>query len=158
MIWKPLGFPCPKGIDQMEVRKVLQLTPELRGDIERLYPQLSGSQLDLDQFNVSLWHPANTFLIAFSDTGQAIGMALLHTYRKPKGKVGIVDDVVTDEAFRGQGVGTAIMEELVLRAKADGVVQLTLTSNPRRVAAHGLYAKAGFVEHETDVFVLDLRP
>lgn len=55
-----------------------------------------------------------------------------------------VDDLVTAEAHRGMGAGTAMMRWLMAHAEHMGCVQLHLDSGVNRVAAHRFYLREGF--------------
>ncbi len=50
-----------------------------------------------------------------------------------------VDDLVTDEAWRSQGVGTALLEFLVEAARENGCAELHLDSGVQRFGAHRFY-------------------
>lgn len=59
-------------------------------------------------------------------------------------KSGIVGNIIAHESLRGQGLGKQIMENIINVARERGLETLTLTSNPAREAAHGLYKSLGF--------------
>lgn len=64
-----------------------------------------------------------------------------------------IEDVIVDDAFRGLGVGRALVNAAVEDfRKKEGSPALYLTSNPSRTAARNLYRSAGFEEYETGVF------
>lgn len=50
---------------------------------------------------------------------------------------------VVDENVRGKGVAGRIWEKLLETSRAEGVHLMQFTSNPKRGAAHGFYAKMG---------------
>ena len=50
-----------------------------------------------------------------------------------------VDDLVTDEASRGSGVGTELFDWLVAEARREACASLQLDSGTWRHAAHGFY-------------------
>jgi len=56
-----------------------------------------------------------------------------------------VDDLVTDEACRGQGVGRRLMDKLSETAKAAGAGSVVLDSGTQRTRAHAFYFREGFV-------------
>jgi GNAT superfamily N-acetyltransferase len=56
-----------------------------------------------------------------------------------------VDDLVTDEAQRSQGVGHALIEHLEKVAKGLGASGLVLDSGAQRSQAHKFYFREGFV-------------
>lgn len=92
--------------------------------------------------------------------GQLAGMLTLtrcHTLSRSKFWI---EDVIVDPAYRGQGVGRALVHAAVeyVRAAEESTTgcerrpSLYLTSNPKRKAARALYRSEGFEEYETGVF------
>lgn len=64
-----------------------------------------------------------------------------------------IEDVIVDEAFRGQGAGRALLRAAVGYARQELKAScIYLTSNPSRVQARVLYRSEGFEEYETGVF------
>ncbi|WP_439685383.1 Acetyltransferase GNAT-family [Cupriavidus oxalaticus] len=59
----------------------------------------------------------------------------------------IVEAVVVAPHARGMGVGKAMMREAMRLAREAGAGKLALSSNARRLRAHGFYRGLGFVEH-----------
>jgi GNAT superfamily N-acetyltransferase len=55
-----------------------------------------------------------------------------------------VDDLVTDERRRSQGVGAALIRALEAQALASGCEQVDLESGTQRVLAHRFYYREGF--------------
>lgn len=86
--------------------------------------------------------------------GAIRGMASLVYFRCVSGSRGRVEDVVVDQAARGQGLGEALTMQLVQTAEALGVQTLDLTSHPSRIAANNLYKKLGFVQRDTNMYRL----
>ena len=58
-----------------------------------------------------------------------------------------IEDFVVDEAFRGQGIATRLIEMAISEAPAEAT-SINLTSNSSRVGSHRLYAKLGFERRE----------
>ena len=85
--------------------------------------------------------------------GQLAGMLTLtrcHTLSRSKFWI---EDVIVDPAYRGQGVGRALVHAALEYVKgAEPNPSLYLTSNPKRTAARALYRSEGFDEYETGVF------
>jgi ribosomal protein S18 acetylase RimI-like enzyme len=128
-------------------------------DINRLLPQLRsnpsqhrGSLTDLQMVVAS---PSSRLIVATEDD-RIVGMATLHVVNNVGKRVGHVDDVVVDEAYRGQGLGRRIMAEVVDVAKTMKVNQLRLTSRAERLAANRLYPKLGFELLHTNVYGMRL--
>ena len=66
-----------------------------------------------------------------------------------------IEDVIVHEAFRGQGIGKALVKAAVEHVKESGKpYRIYLTSNPSRTAARNLYSSEGFEEYDTGVFRL----
>ena len=64
-----------------------------------------------------------------------------------------IEDVIVDEAFRGMGIGRALLRAAVGYVKnQDRDSSIYLTSNPSRIAARALYQSEGFEEYKTGVF------
>lgn len=56
-----------------------------------------------------------------------------------------IDDLVTDEPHRSQGVGHALLEYLEVKARKLGASGLVLDSGTQRTQAHQFYFREGFV-------------
>jgi [ribosomal protein S18]-alanine N-acetyltransferase len=57
-----------------------------------------------------------------------------------------LESIVVAEAWRGKGIGTALLAELAARAKASDAIRLGLEVRASNAAAIRLYERAGFVE------------
>lgn len=60
-------------------------------------------------------------------------------------KVFLVDELCVDKSFRGQGIGTRMMEEVHVLAQAFGCTDLQLNVYPQNDEAVGFYQKCGFM-------------
>ncbi len=143
----------------VKVEIATTLTPAIVDAVERLVPQLSSSSpppttVELGEVVAS---PATDLFIALDDGGTIIGMSTLVTFRIPTGMRAWIEDVTVDEAGRGQGVGTALTQAMLDRARERGCVTADLTSRPFREAANRLYQRLGFVPRESTVYRYDLR-
>ncbi len=148
----------------MSVEIVTTPSPELVEAMARLTPQLSHSAHplsahDLDTF---LAQPSVYLFVFRSDltdpSGNAaiLGMLSLATFAIPTGIRAWIEDVVVDEAARGQGAGLALVEAALAHAKTLGARTVDLTSRPAREAANRLYRRAGFIQRETNVYRVTL--
>jgi ribosomal protein S18 acetylase RimI-like enzyme len=95
-------------------------------------------------------------LLARDDEGLIIGALTLVLFRTPTGSRAWIEDVVVDEAARGQGAGEALVAEATRLASESGARTVDLTSRPSREAANALYEKVGFRARETNVYRYDL--
>ena len=130
-----------------------EVTAEAVEAFARLLPQLSSSARPLDAAALAtiVSSPAATVLIARSD-GQIVGSLTLAMFPIPTGLRAWIEDVVVDEAARGQGVGALLTEEAIRRARDAGARSLDLTTRPSREAAGRLYERAGFQQRATRLY------
>jgi ribosomal protein S18 acetylase RimI-like enzyme len=141
-------------------------SPEVAEAVRRLLPQLSSSAKPPSEDEVAevVRAPATTLLIARPDEagesggapGAIVGMLTLVVFRLPTGVRAWVEDVVVDTAWRGRGVGEALLRAAVGEAARRGARTLDLTSRPQREAANRLYQRVGFEVRETNVYRLVL--
>lgn len=68
--------------------------------------------------------------------GEIVGTLTLVLFRTPTGRKAWIEDVVIDEAARGQGAGEGLDRVALERAKEEGAENVNLTSNPTREAAN----------------------
>ena len=127
---------------------------ELTAALERLVPQLSRSNPppSADRVAELLASPATSQFVARADDGAIVGVATLAVFRIPTGLRAWIEDVITDESARGQGVGEALTKAMLDRARELGCVTVDLTSRPSREAANRLYQRIGFEPRETNVY------
>lgn len=142
----------------MKIEIATESSPELFAAFQRLVPQLSKSnppptEAQVDEIVTS---PATEVFVARSDDGTILGVSTLVTFRIPTAVRSWVEDVVVDEAASGQGVGTAIIQAMIERARELGAKTVDLTSRPSREAANRLYQRVGFVLRETNVYRYEL--
>ena len=63
------------------------------------------------------------------------------------GHVGLIEDVVVDEAYRSRGIGRKMMEFAMAICRQQGCYKLVLSSNLQRERAHAFYENLGFKKH-----------
>ena len=149
----------------MTVELITAATPELHEAMGRLLPQLSRSAAPMSEADVERFLSQSSFhLFVFrAETADAdgnnpiLGMLSLATFEIPTGVRAWVEDVVVDEAARGQGAGLALVEAAIEHAKTVGARTVDLTSRPTREAANRLYQRAGFQLRETNVYRVTLE-
>jgi ribosomal protein S18 acetylase RimI-like enzyme len=60
------------------------------------------------------------------------------------GTVGLIEDVVVDEAYRGQGIGKALLQHLETWAQNNGLTRLQLLADRNNRSALRFYEKSGW--------------
>lgn len=139
----------------MPVELVTDTSDELFEAMAMLIPQLSRSAPPLTSNEIEeLVNQDRVHLFVFrSETDGVIrGMLSLATFFIPTGSRGWVEDVVVDEAVRGQGAGQALVEAALDKAREIGLKTVDLTSRPSREAANRLYVRCGFEPRETNIY------
>lgn len=100
----------------------------------------------------------NCFIfVAKTSQNKIVGMATLIIYRIPYTKKAVLEDLVVDKKFRGQGLGTKLIKTVIAKAKKTGAFVIDFTSKPTRESANNLYKKLGFKQRETNAYRLNLR-
>jgi ribosomal protein S18 acetylase RimI-like enzyme len=145
-------------VGPVKVEIATTLTPAIVDAVEKLVGQLSRTAPPPTTAELGdiVSSPATDLFIAIDDGGTIIGTSTLVTFRIPTGMRAWIEDVVVDEVGRGQGVGMALTEAMVERARELGCRTVDLTSRPSREAANRLYQRAGFVARESTVYRFDL--
>jgi ribosomal protein S18 acetylase RimI-like enzyme len=144
----------------VQIELVKQTTDEVVDAVRRLLPQLSQTALPPDSERLArvVDCPTNTVLVARSG-GAIVGMLTLVLLPIPSGLRARIEDVVVDQAARGQGVGDALSRAALELAAKQGARTVDLTSRPSRAAANRLYERLGFVRRESVVYRLTIdRP
>ena len=138
----------------VQVSEVTSVDEELVEAWRRLGPQLSGSAPppEADELAEIVASPATVLLVARENGGPILGSLSLVLFRIPTGTRAIIEDVVTDDAARRKGVGSALVKEAVRLAEEGGCRSVDLTSRPSREAANRLYQELGFKLRETNVY------
>lgn len=85
--------------------------------------------------------------VALQD-GEIVAMVnLLYTISTALGaKVAILEDMIVDKRYRGQDIGSSLMEFALECIKAKGCKRVTLLSDSYNFKAHKFYEKQGFVK------------
>ncbi len=140
------------------IHPVTSITPELISACERLIPQLTRAPVPTGDELQALIDSPSRLIVARSpgETGPIVGAACLGVFRTPSGLHAHIEDVIVDKSARGQGLGEALVNALLQIARETGFKGVSLTCNPRRVAANQLYKKMGFKEWKTNTYWYDL--
>jgi ribosomal protein S18 acetylase RimI-like enzyme len=138
------------------IEQASEATHELVEALARLVPQLSSARTPPSAAEIAEIAATQTLLVARDALGTIVGALTLVVFRVPTGLQALIEDVVVDEAARGNGVGDELVQEATRLARAAGASSLGLTSRPSREAANRLYRRLGFERRETNVYRLEL--
>ena len=125
-------------------RLTRQLSPNRNGPTEESFCNI------LDSESVHL-------LVLYDDNETPVAMLTIGVYRTPTGYKAWIEDVVVDNAYRGQGYGRKLVAGAIDFCKTIGVDAISLTSNPLRTVANQLYQVLGFSLYETNVYKMELE-
>ena len=142
----------------MRIEIVTQADAELYEAFQRLVPQLTNNNPppSLDDLADLVRDASSTLMVARDVDGKIVGALTLSVYRVPTGIRSIIEDVIVDNAARGQGIGEALMARAIEIAREKGAKNISLTSNPMREAANRLYLRVGFKKRETNAYQMKL--
>ena len=72
-------------------------------------------------------------------------VSLLYTVSSAEGgKAAWLEDLIVRPDRRGRGIGRALLGHVAAQARADGVLRITLLTDPDNERAHALYRSLGF--------------
>jgi ribosomal protein S18 acetylase RimI-like enzyme len=128
---KDCDFESTLGLDDLA---------QINALLKQLNPKLSLSREKLAE----LLTQENLFFCVARQDARIVGLGTLVKVTSMHDTMGLIEDIIVDEAFRGQKIGEKIMDQLIKIAKEQAIKFLDLTSNPTREAANRLYQKLGF--------------
>lgn len=146
----------------MKITKLTKYSPETANRIRELLIQLSRSGKDRGEipktwFDELIASPYHDMLLAMDDHGKIIGIATLSIHMGPIiRKNAYLEDFVTDSTVRGQGVGSALWEEMLKWAKEKGCQKLEFTCGQGREASQQFYKNHGATIYDTNFFRKDI--
>jgi ribosomal protein S18 acetylase RimI-like enzyme len=139
------------------IQQVTVVNDEVVEAYERLLPQLSSTaDADAETLRQVVASPATTLLVA-QQGARIVGMCTLATFHIPTGVRSWIEDVVVDEAARGGGIGSSLVQAAVKLAEQAGARSVDLTSRPERTEANLLYQRLGFARRETNVYRIQIN-
>ena len=125
-------------------------------DLDALMHELSATSYCDELLLSNALDDSNVHGYVIRDEGHIVAPATRCVKHTLEFTVGDVESVVVSSRCRGLGYGKALMRGVVEAARSLGVDHLSLTSNPGRVAANGLYREMGFVRYETNCYKMVL--
>lgn len=117
------------------LEELFEIEKDFTADFKR---QLRGLELLLSLPTACLFvAKANNRVIAMVSLQELVSTAM-------GGSVGIIEDMIVTEKFRGRGVGKELFNALLLKSEELGHACLCLGSDVRNSAAEEFYGRAGF--------------
>jgi ribosomal protein S18 acetylase RimI-like enzyme len=145
----------------MKIEIVNEVTDKLVEAFLRLMPQLTpfSPAPDRKYLEQIIQSPCISLFVArdSGNKGAIVGALTLVVFPAPTGLHAWIEDVVVDDASRGQGVGASLVQEAIAKATRLGAGAVNLTSRPSREAANRLYQRLGFQQRQTNLYQLKLK-
>ena len=141
----------------MRIERLKKYSPEVANQVRELLIQLSRSGKDRGEipkewFDALIDSPYHDMLLALDDD-RVVGIATLSVTMGPiTRKNAYLEDFVTDASVRGQGVGSALWDEMLKWCAEKGCGNLCFTCGQGREAAQGFYKAHGAEIYETNFF------
>ena len=130
-----------------QIEDLLGLMKELNADLN----------VTAQQQQRSVASPGTRIFVAENDEKHIVGCATLCVFESPTGRKASVEDVVVLPAYRGQGIGRTLLTRIIDFARTKlAPIDLRLTSNPSRTEANAMYQALGFVQRDTNVYMMKL--
>ena len=132
--------------------KLWECGDELVADLNILLRQLSTKDVVITRDSLSEIHRGGTIIFAAIDGQRVVATVLLGMVTNFTGYKAWIEDVVTDEAYRGWGIAKRLLAMAEEEALQAGATTMNLTSNPTRTVARAMYESQGYVLRDTGVF------
>ncbi len=102
--------------------------------------------------------PVNGIKFYIEKDGKEIARAYLYILKNElhEQPFAFMEDVFVQESFRGQGLGTKLVEHIINKAKEMECYKLICTSRFTKPKVHELYKRLGFKEHGVE-FRIDFK-
>ena len=140
----------------MMVEELLSYTLTDVKDLDQLMHELSLSSYCNEAILDAILADDNSHAYVIREEGHIVAagtLCIIHTLEFTNA---CIESVVVASKQRWHGLGKLLVEHMINEAKIMNVHSIHLTSNPKRVAANLLYQRMGFVNYETNCYVLDL--
>jgi len=138
----------------INISELTEASSSVLQSINELLPQLSSSAqvISMDRLSELVESDNTIIFLGTDDNGQILGMLSLIVMKIPTGNKAWIEDVVVDQSARSKGMGKALMNHALKRAKKLAVKSVDLTSRPSRETANMLYQSLGYQIRETNVY------
>ena len=90
----------------------------------------------------------NAVVLVADKNGEAVGYAYGeiegYDYMSLRGPAGVLNDLIVDPQYRGQGAGRLLLETIVSQLKSRGVPRVVLSTAAKNESAQRLFERSGF--------------
>lgn len=143
---------------EVVIERLQHATPQVAAQIKELLTQLTqnAQPLDVARLERILASTGALYVARDPERDVIVGTVYRVDMHHPVRSKCWIEDLVVDEAYRGQGIAGRLMELAIAEAPSE-MVSVSLNSNVARVQSHKLYAKLGFeVREDTRIWLRKL--
>jgi GNAT superfamily N-acetyltransferase len=127
-----------------EIEQLTAVSERDFADIARILRTYSPAEVRLPDVRAAVAQHCVLVVRLDAPPAPIIGFVTLVVYRRMKGLVAQVEDIIVDDAYRKRGVGLKLLAACVSRATEVGCADVHLTTYPTLVPANRLYQSAGW--------------
>ena len=125
-------------------------------DLDKLMHELSATSYCNEAILDNVLSDSNSHVYVIRENNQIVATGTLCVMHTLEFTIASIESVVVNSKCRGKGYGRALMNYMIDAATEMRVHHLHLTSNPKRVAANGLYQSMGFERYDTNCYRLNI--
>lgn len=143
----------------MRAPAMISIRPMAIGDLPSVRRLLRQLGYDVGASEVAMRYRAVTreeaHLALIAERGGQVA-AFLHVFARPaleKAPEAVVQALIVDQLYRGEGIGTTLMAAAEAWALERGFASVTLSSNASRIEAHAFYRALGYKRKATSLLL-----
>lgn len=130
-------------MSEVMIERLREATPEAAEQIGALLPQLTPRAEGLDAARLEQVLSAPGAVYVAKADGRIVGIIQRVDVHHVVRTKSWIEDFVVDEAMRGQGIATRLLQMAIEETPAESA-SINLTSSASRTNSHKVYAKFGF--------------
>jgi GNAT superfamily N-acetyltransferase len=150
--WGPLTVANKRAVSMFAIEKLETISQQDAEDISRIYAGYSAAEISVEHLRAAASEQCVLVARMQALRGKIVGFVTLVTYRRFKGRVAQVEDIVVHEEHRKCGVGSALLAECVRLANEVNCLDVHLATYPNLEAANCFYEAAGWTKHNTNTY------
>lgn len=140
---------------------IREIQPNERNGLLRLYTQLHGNAIPEDTEALStLWQrilndPDHHIVVAVED-GRIVSSCvcvIIPNLTHNQQPYALIENVITDEAYRGKGLATACLNYAREIARQENCYKMMLLTGSKEASTHHFYQRAGYNANDKTAYI-----